>query len=143
MTDLESKIYELHLKDKAEKVVTIEVIGLDEISTRISEVKLDGIKNLFSGINTDELCRPTDGEIDCLIGYQYAAFHPVMQQASGHLLVLQNRFGKVIGGSHPCLKENTRKIVQHATVNHISASIEAFYSLETLGVECNSKCEGC
>ena len=31
-------------------------------------------------------------------------------------------------------------MVKHAKVNHVTASIETFYSVESLGVECNTKC---
>ena len=39
------------------------------------------------------------------------------QQSVGHLLLLKNRFGKCIGGSHPNLQEGTSKLIQYATVN--------------------------
>ena len=44
-----------------------------------------------------DLARPEEGEIDCLIGYEYEAFHPVRKQAAGHLLWC----GMIIGGTHP------------------------------------------
>ena len=88
---------------------------------------MDRVAHLFNKVKLSELNRPKEGKIDCLIGYEYAAFHPVRKQACGHLLILENRFGYVIGGSHSRLKENTRKLVQHATVHFASASVEDFY----------------
>ena len=49
------------------------MLGIDNISTDIVEVKLDGILKLFDGLKATGLNR--HGRIDCLIGYQYAAFY--------------------------------------------------------------------
>ena len=87
---------------------------------------MDRVAHLFNKVKLAELNRPKEGKIDCLIGYEYAAFHPVRKQACGHLLILENQCGYVIGGSHPRLKKNTRKLVQHATVHFASASVEDF-----------------
>ena len=120
------------MTDKDGESVNVEVLGIDSISTDIAEVKLDRFAPLFNKIKLSELNRPKEGKIDCLIGYEYAAFHPVRKQACGHLLILENRFGHVIGGSHPRLKENTRKLVQHTTVHFASASVEDFTSWKIL-----------
>ena len=118
-------------------------VGNDSISTDIAEVKLDRVAPLFNKIKLSELNRPKEGKIDFLIGYEYAAFHPVRKQACSHLLILENRFGYVIGGSHPRIKENTRKLIQYATVHFASASVEDFYIMENLGVECTLECGSC
>ena len=140
--EFDSCRYQLFLTDKDGESVNVEVLGIDSISTDIAEVKLDRVTHLFNKVKLSELNRPKEGKIDCLIGYEYAAFHPVRKQACGHLLILENRFGYVIGGSHPRLKENTRKLV-HATVHFASASVEDFYIMENLGVECTPKCGSC
>ena len=116
--ELDSYCYQLYFQDKDNKTVEVEVLGIDSISTDICEVKMDDIPALFDCISVSDLDRPNEGQIDCLIGYQYAGFHPVRKQAAGHLLILENRFGYVVGRSHPKLKEKTRKLVQHVTVNH-------------------------
>ena len=64
-------------------------------------------------------------------------------EAAGHLLLLGNRFGMIIGGTHPTLKERTRKVLQHATVHHAMVRVEDFYKLEQLGVKCTPKCGSC
>ena len=141
--EFDSRQCQLSLTDKDGESVNVEVLGIDSISTGIAEVKLDRVAPLFNKIKLSELNRPKEGKIDCLIGYEYAAFHPVRKQACGHLHMLENRFGYVIGGSHPRLKENTRKLVQHATVHFASVSVEDFYIMENLGVECSPKCGSC
>ncbi len=98
---------------------------------------------LFEHVSTQDIDRPNEGQIDCLIGYEYAAFHPVRLQAVGHLLLLQNRFGTVIGGNHPQLLERTRKIVRHGVIHHANVRVEDFYSMERLGAECSPRCGSC
>ena len=100
---------------------------------------------LFNNPKAQEVDRPKEGEVDCLIGYEYAAFHPHCIQAIRHLLLLHNRFGTIIGGTHPKLEEKTRKIVQHVMVHHANANVkmEDFYSIERLGVDCSPRCGSC
>ena len=75
------------------------------------------------------------GRIDCLIGYQYAAFHSSKKFAVDHLLLLENRFGYVVGGSHQILVDNTKKVVRH-----VAGREEDFYAMEDLGIECRPRC---
>ena len=131
---LDSCRYDLYLEDKSGDTTGIEVLGIDAISTDIAEVKLDDIVVMFHELRQSKLDRPNNGNIDCLIGFQYAAFHPVRKQAIGHLLLLENKFGYVIGGSHPKIKEETRKLVKRVKLHFVSARIEDFYSMENLGI---------
>ena len=140
---LDSCLYDLYLEDKSGDTTGIEVLGIDAISTDIAEVKLDDIVVMFHELRQSKLDRPNNGNIDCLIGFQYAAFHPVRKQAIGHLLLLENKFGYVIGGSHPKIKEETRKLVKRVKLHFVSARIEDFYSMENLGIECIPKCGAC
>ena len=97
--------------------------------------------HLIDHTGKDEVRRPT-GEVEVLIGYEYAG--PVKEQAVGHLLLLGNRFGKCLGGSHP-IHETTQKMVKNAVLAHHVAGVkvEDFYKIEAMGVECTPKCGGC
>ena len=101
------------------------------------------------GIKTEDVNRPEEGEIDILIGQQYAAFHPCRQGAAGHLLLLKNEFGgNVISGSHPEITtatEITKSCMpaRSAKVMHAAGGIEKFFEIESLGVRCEPKCGGC
>ena len=141
--ELQSCRYELSLIDNANAIVTISVLGIERISTDITPIEVGGVVKLFEGTSTRQLNRPEEGQIDCLIGYEYAAFHPVHKQGARHLLLLENRFGTIIGGTHPTLVEETTKVLQHAIVHHATVQVEDFYKLEQLGVECDPKCGSC
>ena len=98
--------------------------------------------HLFENIVPDEIKRPA-GAVDVLIGY--AGYHPKPEQRSGHLLLLKNRFGRCLGGTHTILKQtDTEYVLQNARVHHLSGvKVEDFFSIENLGVECTPRCGGC
>ena len=61
-------------------------------------------------------------------------------------MLLRNRFGRCIGGTHPLLKKSHQSHdFINARVNTIvgKLNIEDFYKIENLGVECKPKCGGC
>ena len=65
------------------------------ISIRFLLIELQSIEKGFQ-CPPQTLQRPNSGEIDCLIGFNYAAFHPRKSKEVGHLLLLQNRFGFLV-----------------------------------------------
>ena len=140
---INSYSYQLFLHDKENRMTSIEVYGIQTISTDICEARIKNLNKIFKNVNLAEIERPNQGTIDCLIGFQYAAFHPVREQAVGHLLLLRNQFGYVIGGSHPQLREATKKLVKNVKVYQLSHKIEDFFSIEGLGIECQPRCGGC
>lgn len=71
-----------------------------------------------------------EGQVDCLIGYEYAAFHPVRKQVTGHLLLLENGLGLLVGGTHPTHVEEIKKVLEHATVHHAMVQVNDIYRLE-------------
>lgn len=141
--EIMSSKYELALKDKEGKYVYVMLYGINKISTELESIDLSGVTQLFKGISMKELQRP-HGEIDILIGFEYAGFHPLRKQSNGHLLLLENRFGKCLGGSHSVLCERTQKVVKHVVIHHAkNIEIENFFDIEGLGIECSPKCGSC
>ena len=139
---LASKKYLLPLVDNEGITVNIVAYGIEKITSDIPDVNIDGIIQLFEGVNKEDISRPT-GPVDVLIGYSYAGLHPQPEQKSEHLLLLKNQFGKCIGGSHPELAESNVQI-NHACVSTVSTvSIEDFYKIENLGIACSPQCGGC
>ena len=120
----------VHLSEKNDSKV---------ITSDIQAINLDGIHRLFRNVTKEEITRPT-GEVDVLIGFEYAGFHPQTEQSSEHLLLLKNRFGKCIGGTHPQIKEtNERHELNSVQVLHsTSSTVEDFYNIENLGIECSA-----
>lgn len=140
---ISSNRYTLSLIDKQGQEVQFEVYGIDKITSDIQSVNVDGIIQLFKNVSKEEISRPS-GTIDVLIGYEYAAYHPQNEQTSGHLLLLKNRFGRCIGGTHPFVKETTKNhMLDHINVNTAIVRVEDFYNIENLGIGCTPRCGGC
>ena len=102
----------------------------------------ENLANLFKGMSKGDIMQPA-GPVDVLIGYEYAAYHPQRTQNVGHLLLLQNRFGLCIRGTHPSIKDEIKKHdLSYARVQHV-IKVEDFYKIENLGVECVPRCGSC
>ena len=97
--------YQVPLINQNGQIKVINAYSMEKITNEISSINISTIKKLISNIDPYEICRPV-GTVDLLIGFEYAAWHPVQLQAIGHLLVLSNMFGKCLGGSHPLIYEN-------------------------------------
>ena len=134
----------LPLIDKQGRVIEFEAYGIERITSDIESVNIDDIVQLFKNVSKEEIERPS-GPVDVLIGYEYAAYRPEREQNIGHLVLLRNRFGRCIGGTHQLLKEShlSHDFI-NARVNTIvgKVNIEDFYKIENLGLECKPKC-GC
>ena len=125
---MEAFEYKVTLLDSQCRPVEIRAISIDKISSPIGKIDRAEVCRLF-GINDIELTRPVEGEIDVLIGLEYAAYHPDRIAAEGHLLLYENRFGKTVGGRHPSLHEMTQiskacSQVQSAVVMHVTGSYD-------------------
>ena len=141
--EIDSYKYDLYLVDNKSVVVPFRVYGMNNISTDVKQIKVENVLKLFVGLTLDEINRPSHS-IDVLIGFEYAGCHPMKIESVDNLLLLENRFGKCLGGSHPLLKERTRKLLQHVSINHIKGvKINDFFDTEMLGIEVKPKCGNC
>ena len=136
--------YKLPLIDKQGKAVVFNVYGIDKITAPIPAVGIKEISKLFQDVYEEELIRLTR-KVDTLIGYEYANFHPLKEQSSGHLLLFKNQFGRCVGGTHPILKGiNEKSLIATMHAHHVKmAKIEDFYNMENLGIQCKPRCGGC
>ena len=141
---LSSKQYTLSLFDEEGNTVNIIAYGIERITSTIQQVDVNNIAKLFEGVNEEDITRPV-GPVDVLIGYNYADLHPKPEQKCEHLLLLNNKFGRCIGGSLQSVSDD----IQVSQVSHACYSVspvscaEDFYSIENLGVACTPKCGGC
>ena len=141
--EMKSYKYELVLIDSCLKKVSFFVYGIKKISTKLEAVNVDGVTKWFKRVLVDEIRRPT-GEIDVIIGFEYAAYHPTKIQSNEHLLLMGNRFGRCIGGSHQLIQEKAKKLVKHAYVNHVRCmEIGEFFENESLVMNCKPLCGNC
>ena len=97
---LTSKLYDIPLLNINGKKWYIRAYGIDKISSNISRMNVNNVISLFGGVMVNDITQP-EGEVDLLIGYDYAGLHPVKQQAVDNLILLCSEFGKCIAGTHP------------------------------------------
>ena len=116
-------VYEVRLQAQSGKVITIKAYGMDSITTPVSNLNKDVIKDLFPDYNPCMLARNASN-VDILIGIDYCGLHPRREVAhSGqHLFVMEGPFGLCIQGSHPKLssfKLNKGNVTNRAQCNVI------------------------
>jgi len=137
---IESKIYDVPLCDKEGNIDVFHAYGISQISSSIEAIEIAELAVEFE-VNPSQVTRPS-GEIDMLIGFEYAGFHPEREKSKGHLVLMKNKFGRCVSGAHPLLEEKTQMLVQKIKkINKVR--IEDFYSNESLGVSCTPKCGNC
>ena len=146
---IQSQLYKLTLSSPSGHNASIEAYGIETISTRIEAVDMKHIADVLN-VKNIILRRPQVGEIDLLIGQQYAALHPTRVKSSGHLLLMENEFGYVIAGTYPMMKTDAEVsgsflTVREAAVMHAVEECTStdFFEIEGLGVTCQPKCGGC
>ena len=137
---IESRIYDVPICDKEGNFHIFQAYGIPQISSAIDAIETTELAAEFE-INPNEVARPK-GNIDMLIGFEYAGFHPEREKSKGHLVLMKNTFGRCLSGSHAMLVEKTQMCVQKIKkINKVR--LEDFYSNESLGVSCSPKCGSC
>ena len=142
---INSMQYSLYIKDERGIKVPIDVLGIDVISKSRINAVIQDINKFFPWIDKNRIRYPWKGNIESLIGFDYAAHHPTCIDSIGHVVLLENRFGYTVAGSHGPLKGrfDSKGIVKHATVLHSNGNLDAFYSVENLGINCVPRCGAC
>ena len=144
----ESKQHTIRLRDASGIELDIVVVEIEKISSQVSKSNIALVKEMFPKYSA-KIHQPLEGEVDLLIGMQYAAFQPVSIDSREHLLLMKNRFGILIAGTHRDCNEKT--VIDQSVFNfrhgialHITESIEkTFFEIEGLGVTCNPRCGSC
>ena len=70
---IESKLYEVPIYDMDGKVEHFKAFGIKQISSSIECTETDELAKTMQ-VDPEEISRPT-GEIDVLVGFDYAGFH--------------------------------------------------------------------
>ena len=137
---IDSCSYQLRLFDRKRQIHTVTVFGIDRITNPVPEIKPDSITEQFPDINIHDVIRPS-GDVDILIGSDYAGWQPDKERESGHLVILNNIFGKCVAGRFSTVRE----CPDRAAVNLVKTDslCNEFLTVESLGVQCQPKCGNC
>ena len=84
------------------------VYSFSVITSSVEAVKIDGLVHSKIGVSGQSLARPY-GEVDLLVGLQYAALHPRCISVVGQLRLLTRQFGSgyLLDGHHPSVPPAT------------------------------------
>ena len=147
--EVDSEEYIVCIEDERGVMVPIIVYGIETISKVNGSAAISDIIALFPYVEANRLRHSTEGEIELLVGMKFADYHPKCIDSRQHLLLLENRFGLTIAGSHSIVKEFNQQGVNHVEVLrttvalHCNAAIDRFYTIESLGVSCSPACGSC
>ena len=144
---LKTMLYDVDLVSAQDSRYRIQAVGITQITNDIEQVEMCKLAALF-GMNLSEITYLTSGQdIDLLVGWEHSNLHPQVIRSSGDLLLMSNKFGKIISGTHPSLTDTLKKTVNTNSISvlHIGHKrLEPdFFSLEQMGVHCRPKCGGC
>ena len=140
--EMSSYAYVLPLKDEKNKIVFLHVYGVETISSNINKIDISGVRYLFRDSHSEEIVN-VYGDVDVLVGMNYASMQPQRVQISGNLALCRNRFGKCIAGSHVLLKGENSDEINVFLLNNKNTILERFFSIEEMGVSCIPKCGCC
>ena len=144
--EFETTQYTLKMRDTNHQSHSIDVYGLDRITSPIPQVNLAQLLNEFDDVPTNYVTRPA-GDVDVLIGSDYAGFQPVQEKVSQHLVISNNIFGRGIGGKSSSttksMDENSVVAASRVNIIRVNETIEQFMSIESMGVQCEPRCGNC
>lgn len=124
-------LYEVVVVTVKGKKVPVIAIGLPKLTGKVSPLDGTFLGTIFPDFDQSALQRP-NRPVDILLGGDYFGLHPKHEVASDgkNLSVMQGELGVCVQGSHPDLKEDTKKdykvgytvrvVSHHATTAKIS-----------------------
>ena len=98
--NIKSSLYEVPLHTQCGKREWLEVYGITKISTKINPMKWDNVLCLFD-TDVSRIKKPS-GEVEMLIGMNYAAYHPQKVESKGQMVIYENCFGICIADVTHC-----------------------------------------
>ena len=105
-------------------VYNFEAYGMENITGALSMLSREVIQVLFPRLDDrtiHSLMRARN--VDILVGAKHPSWHPDRAEpatgSDGDLWLYRGRFGVCVGGRHPLIQEETRKLDSLFHVNHI------------------------
>ena len=141
--NLSSLKYMLPLTDVYRNIFKIYVYGIDKISSSVQAIDNNIIFQECPELKCEGI-QVVSGEVNVLVGFNYAALHPVKVKCiHKNLLLMKNRFGRCLAGSCNSFQGNDKILVHDAIVNHAVVKENDFLNIESMRVRCKPICGGC
>ena len=140
-----TKLYLIRLPDNAGKLHQIFAYGIDKITSDIDSSDLAVAQNLFPQLTGHKL-QQAQGEIDLLIGMNYANLLPTQVSINDNLALYTSLFGTgfVVGGKIGSTLSNLDSFAGIVTTNStFFIKTPDFITAEGLGVDTKRRCKAC
>ena len=148
-------LYEIELIDREGEQHTVHLYEIDEICGHLSSMSMESMVQFFPSVSEEEIARPL-GEVDILIGMEYADMHPRQLESNQGLVLYESDFGtgKIIGGKSRSTVVNEHisakaRLCAQVKVTNVRAlkvppkpSID-FFTSEQFGVRPPPTCSNC
>ena len=152
-------LHEIKIFDRQGNPHIVKAFQIDEICSNLDRVNTDKYAQLFPSTTPSEIRRPK-GKVDILIGNNYATIHPTREHSSEGLVLYESMFGtgKILGGSHEGVQENTvinptAHTAAAARINNVRVHVDGlqhsskpaldFITTEAFGVQVPPRCKSC
>ena len=107
ITYMRTTLYEIELIDKNGEHHTIHLYEIDDICGQLSSMSMESLVQFFPSVTADEIARPL-GEVDVLIGMEYADIYPRQMETNQGLVLYESDFGtgRIVGGKNKAITAN-------------------------------------
>ena len=95
VSKIQTKLYQVHVKDKCGNTIRFEAFGVPEISKDFYKLACK-VRHFPEEFAEDE---EVSDKLQLLFGLNVAQFHPVPVKSQGSLVLFENVFGFCVGGT--------------------------------------------
>ena len=136
VSKIQTKLYQVHVKDKCGNTIRFEAFGVPEISKDFYNLACN-VRHFPEEFAEDE---EVSGKLQLLFGLNVAQFHPVPVKSQGSLVLFENVFGFCVGGT---LSDGHCDRFPKVNLSLTKVNLSDFFGTENMGVSCTPKCGNC
>ena len=152
---METTLYEINIIDRNGENHAIQLYEIDDICGQLSSMSMEALVEFFPSVSTEDIARPV-GEVDILIGMEYAEIHPRQIESNQGLVLYESDFGtgRIVGGKNKAIHANEQisakarlcaqvKITNVRAIKVPSKPTIDFFTSEQFGVRPPPSCNNC
>ena len=152
---METTLYEMNITDRNGESHAIQLYEIDDICGQLSSMSMEKLIEFFPSVTAEDIARPV-GEVDILIGMEYADIHPRQIESNQGLVLYESDFGtgRIVGGKNKAIQASEQisakaRLCAQVKITNVRAikvpskpSID-FFTSEQFGVRPPPICNNC
>ena len=152
---METTLYEMNIIDRNGESHTIQLYEIDDICGQLSSMSMEAVLEFFPSVTAEDIARPM-GEVDILLGMEYADMHPRQIESNQGLVLYESDYGtgRIVGGKNKVIHANEQisakarlcaqvKITNVRALKVPSKPAIDFFTSEQFGVRPPPSCNNC